>query len=69
MNMISALVRNQLETGDEWTLKRQQVKGKMDQKGTWSMGPLRPLDVCIINEESLHDCADQINAMMAEDEQ
>jgi len=69
MNMISALVRNQLETGDEWTLKRQQVKGKMDQKGTWSMGPLRPLDVCIINEESLHNCADQINAMMAEDEQ
>lgn len=68
MSMISELVRNQLETGDEWTIKRQTVKGKMDQKGTWSMGPNRPLDVCIINEESLDKCVDRINAMMAEDE-
>ena len=66
MSMISALVRNQLDTGDEWDIKRQQVKGKMDQKGTWSMGPLRPLDVCIINEESLKNCADRINEL-AED--
>ena len=68
MSMISELVRNQLETGDEWTIKRQTVKGKMDQKGTWSMGPNRPLDVCIINEESLNKCVNRINAMMAEDE-
>ncbi|MBR0455565.1 MAG: LCP family protein [Firmicutes bacterium] len=68
MSMISELVRNQLETGDEWTIKRQTVKGKMDQKGTWSMGPNRPLDVCIINEESLNKCVDRINAMMAGDE-
>lgn len=69
MSMISDLVRNQLETGEEWDIHRQQVKGRMDQKGTWSMGPLRPLDVCIINEESLHKCADRINALMAEDQQ
>ena len=67
MNMISELVRNQLETGDEWDMKRQQVKGKMDQLGTWSMGPGRPLDVCVINEESLNNCVDRINALMAED--
>ena len=69
MSMISDLVKNQLETGDPWTIKRQQVKGKMDQMGTWSMGPLRPLDVCIINEKSLNKCVNQINALMAEDEQ
>jgi len=67
MSMISSLVRNQLETKEEWTIKRQQVKGKMDQKGTWSMGPGRPLDVCIINEKSLNNCVDRINALMAED--
>ena len=67
MSMISSLVRNQLETREEWTIKRQQVKGKMDQKGTWSMGPGRPLDVCIINEKSLNNCVDRINALMAED--
>lgn len=69
MSMISDLVRNQLETGEEWDIKRQQVKGKMDQQGTWSMGPQRPLDVCIINEESLNNCVDRMNALMAEDEQ
>ena len=69
MGLVSELVRNQLETGDDWTIHRQQVKGRMDQKGTWSMGPLRPLDVCVINEKSLNNCADRINALMAEDQQ
>ena len=69
MSMISDLVKNQLETGEEWTIHRQTVKGTMDQKGTWSMGPLRPLDVCIIDEESLQKCANRINALMSEDEQ
>ena len=68
MSLISSLVKNQLEAGDPWKIRRQTVKGKMDQKGTWSMGPLRPLDVCIIDETSLNNCIDRINAMMAEEE-
>jgi len=67
MSMISDLVRNQLEEEDPWTIHRQQVKGRMDQKGTWSMGPNRPLDVCIINGESLKNCTDNINALLAEE--
>ena len=69
MSMISSLVRNQLEVGDPWTIKRQTIKGTMTQRGTWSMGPGRPLDVCIIDDESLNQCVDRINALMSEETQ
>ena len=69
MSMISSLVRNQLEVGDPWTIKRQTIKGTMTQRGTWSMGPGRPLDVCIIDDESLNKCVDRINALMSEETQ
>ena len=62
---MSAIIKMQLGDMDtEWTINSISIKGTMDKQGTYSMGMGRPLDVCIMDEESAERAVDTINAVM-----
>jgi len=62
---ISALVKMQLrdmKTG--WTIKTISIDGDDDEKGTWSMGPGRPLFVSVPKEKSVERANKKIHEVM-----
>lgn len=62
---MAALVKMQLNDMDtHWTINSISIGGEMDQRGTWSMGPERPLDVFITDKESVDKAVKQINMVM-----
>lgn len=66
---ISALAKMQLnDMSTEWTINSIAVRGTMDKKGTYSMGFGRPLDVCIMDEDSVARASKLINEVMNADE-
>ncbi len=62
---MSALVKMQLDDMDtKWTINMSSIKGKLTQRGTWTMGPGRPLDVFITDEKSVKEAVRKINMVM-----
>ena len=62
---ISALVKMQLrdmKTG--WIIKTISIDGDDDEKGTWSMGPGRPLFVSVPKEKSVEKVNKKIHEVM-----
>lgn len=66
---ISALAKMQIADMSEWTIKRQCVEGEDAEKGTWSMGPNRPLFVSIPDEESVKEVTKTINETLKPNEE
>lgn len=58
---MAALVKIQLADMSPWKIKRQWVDGDDAERGTWSMGPNRPLFVSIPKEESVREVTETIN--------
>ena len=66
---MSSLAKMQIEDMSGWTIKRQSVDGEDAEKGTWSMGPNRPLFVSIPKEESVKKVTKTINRTLNPDEE
>ena len=63
---ISRLIKMQLgDMETEWTINSISITGTMDKQGTYSMGFGRPLDVCIMDEDSVERAQDLINQVMS----
>lgn len=61
---MSRLVKMQLNDMSKWRIKKQTIDGYYTQKGTWSMGPGRPLDVYITDGQSVEKCKKKIQQVM-----
>ena len=62
---MSALVKMQLDDMDtKWTLNSYAISGYLTQRGTYSMGPRRALDVFITDEKSVTKAVSNINRVM-----
>ena len=61
---MSKMVKLQLADMSEWTVKRQKIEGTYASKGTWSMGPGRPLDVYVPKEDSVEKCVKKIQEVL-----
>jgi len=62
---MSALVKMQLDDMDtKWTLNSYAIGGYLTQRGTYSMGPRRALDVFITDEKSVTKAVSNINQVM-----
>ena len=61
---ISALVKMQLNDMSRWKIKTISIDGDDAMKGTYSMGPGRPLFVSIPKEESVEAVKKEIHAVM-----
>ena len=62
---ISSIIKMQLNDMEtEWTINSISIKGTMSKEGTYSMGMGRPLDVCIMDEDSAQRAVELINAVM-----
>lgn len=61
---ISELAKMQLAYMPKWTIRKQWVDGVDAERGTWSMGPNRPLFVSLPKEKSVEKVSSAIKAMM-----
>ena len=61
---ISALVKMQLNDMTSWKIKTISIDGVDDEKGTWSMGPGRPLFVSVPKEKSVEKVQKKIHEVM-----
>lgn len=61
---ITSLVKMQLKDMSGWTIKTTSVDGDGASKGTYSMGPNRPLFVSIPKEESVENAKSKIRGVM-----
>lgn len=61
---ITSVVKMQLDDMSKWTIKTTSVDGNGAMKGTYSMGPGRPLFVSVPKEESVEAVKKEIHAVM-----
>lgn len=61
---ITSVVKMQLNDMSSWTIKTISVDGKGAMKGTYSMGPGRPLFVSVPKDESVEEVKEAIHAVM-----
>lgn len=66
---ITSVVKMQLDDMSKWTIKTTSVDGNGAMKGTYSMGPGRPLFVSVPKEESVEAVKKEIHAVMYPAEQ
>lgn len=66
---ITSIVKMQLDDMSKWTIKTTSVDGNGAMKGTYSMGPGRPLFVSVPKEESVEAVKKEIHAVMYPAEQ
>lgn len=61
---MAALVKMQLNDMSSWKIKTISIDGVDDEKGTWSMGPGRPLFVSVPKEKSVEKVQKKIHEVM-----